>query len=169
MTDARDILSSDQALDATDRLPALDAVDRRMIAALRDDGRISVTDLAARVGVSRANVYARLGRLHDEGVITGYTAVIDNRKVGLAITAMIMIGTDQPQWGPVSDALREMPEVEYAALTTGEFDGVVVVRVKDMDTLRDVILRRLQAMPEIKFTRTVFALDEIVRRHVVLP
>jgi DNA-binding Lrp family transcriptional regulator len=163
-----DVLSTAQPIESTSRSP-LDDVDLRILDVLRDDGRISVTDLAARLGISRANVYARLGRLTEDGVITGYTAVVDSRKVGLSITAVIMIGTDQPQWGPVSEALRAMPEVEFAALTTGDFDGVVVVRVADMETLRDVILRRLQAMPEIKFTRTVFALDEIVRRHVVLP
>jgi DNA-binding Lrp family transcriptional regulator len=61
-----------------------------------------------------------------------------------------------------------MPEVEYGAITTGPHDLVLLVRVPDVETLRDVLLERLQALPDVRATQTMFVLEEVVRRPYVL-
>jgi Lrp/AsnC family transcriptional regulator, leucine-responsive regulatory protein len=62
-----------------------------------------------------------------------------------------------------------MPEIEYCAFTTGEYDALALVRVPDVETLRDVILERLQSSEAVRATQTIFVLDEVVRRPYVLP
>ena len=148
---------------------ALDRTDRRMVELLRDDGRISVAALAERCGVSRANAYTRLERLRADGVVQGFSARVDSGRLGLGIAALILISGRQPAWRSLRDDLAAMPEVEYCAFTTGEYDAIVLVRVTDVETLRDVILERLQSMPAVRATQTIFVLDEVVNRPYVLP
>ncbi|HUG86561.1 MAG TPA: Lrp/AsnC family transcriptional regulator [Euzebya sp.] len=141
-------------------MPALDPVDADIVAHLLRDGRISVNALADGVGVSRANAYRRLDRLHDEEVITGYRAVIDPRKVGLDVVVLIMIGVQQRRWQDIAVTLRAIEGVEYLAATTGEFDFLALVRLSDVSHLRDVVLEELHSTPGVVTTRTVFVLDE---------
>jgi len=140
--------------------PQIDDIDRRIIEELRRDGRISVTELAQRVGVSRANAYTRFERLRSEGVITGFGARVDTRRLGLDIAALITITAEQHAWRDLRDLMLRMPEVDYFALTTGEFDIMVLVRAPDVETLRDVVLVRLQNIPQVHGTRTILVLDE---------
>jgi len=147
----------------------IDKVDRRILEILRVDGRISIAALAKRVHVSRANAYARLERLHADGVITGYSARIEPRRVGLGIAALILVSGTQPAWRSLRDQLGEMAEVEWCAFTSGEHDALVLVRVPDVETLRDVVLERLQSSGAVRATETIFVLDEVVRHPYVLP
>src|ERR687888_457121 len=105
----------------------LDAVHRRMLELLRADGRMSVAALAERVGVSRANAYNRLEWLRSEGVIEGFSARVDSRRVGFGITALILVSVRQPAWRSLREPLLAMPEVEYCAFTTGPHDLVMLV------------------------------------------
>lgn len=148
---------------------ALDKTDRRILELLRDDGRLPVAALAEKAGISRANAYTRLERLRGEGVIRGFSASVDSRRLGLGIAALILIAGRQPSWRTLREDLLHMPEIEFCAFTTGEYDALVLVRVPDVETLRDVILERLQSMPTVRSTQTVFVLDEVVRRPYILP
>jgi DNA-binding Lrp family transcriptional regulator len=139
---------------------ALDETDRRLIALLRDDARLSVSELAAQANVSRANAYNRLSRLTADGVIRRFTVDVDHRAMGDAITALILMDIDQHAWRAVEEHVMSLPGVERVALTTGTFDVMVVVRTPDMDTLRDVVLERLQSMPAVRSTQTSFVLEE---------
>jgi DNA-binding Lrp family transcriptional regulator len=139
---------------------ALDATDRQLLTALQRDGRMSVNELAAGVSVSRATAYQRLERLRAAGVIKGFTAVVDPAAVGLTIAALILANVEQNAWRAAREKLRHLPGLQYLAMTTGGFDFALLVRVADVETLRDVVLDRLQGMPEIRSTQTVFVLDE---------
>jgi DNA-binding Lrp family transcriptional regulator len=148
---------------------ALDQVDRRLLAVLADDGRISVAALAERVGISRAAAYTRLDTLRVSGVIEGYSVRVNPARLGLGVTALILISGRQPAWRTLRNRLVSIPEVEYCAFTTGEYDALLLVRVRDVETLRDVVLERLQASEEVRATQTIFVLEELVKRPLVLP
>ena len=147
----------------------LDAVDRRILEILADDGRISVAALAERVGISRAATYTRLDSLRESGVIEGYSVRVNPARTGIGVTALILISGRQPAWRSLRRRLLSMPEIEYCAFTTGEYDALLLVRVHNVETLRDVVLERLQASEEIRATQTIFVLEELVRRPLVLP
>jgi DNA-binding Lrp family transcriptional regulator len=134
---------------------------RSTVEVLQADGRMSIRELAEQAGVSRANAYARLDRLRGEGVIRGFTVQVDHRRLGLPVSALVIISVEQAKWREVADKLLAIPGVDSLVVTTGDFDYVALVRMPDVETLRDVILERLHALPEVKSTRTVFVLDEL--------
>ncbi len=138
----------------------LDAIDRKIIALLTADGRMSINELANQASISRASAYSRVERLRTSGVIEGFTARINPHKVGLDIAALIFVNADQHGWKTLQHKLLDLPGLEHLAVTTGTFDFSLLVRVPDMQTLRDVVLERLQAMPEVRSTQTAFVLDE---------
>jgi DNA-binding Lrp family transcriptional regulator len=140
--------------------PELDDIDRRLVSELAADGRISVNELAARSHVSRATAYTRFDRLRQSGVIRGFGADIDPAAVGLSLSALVLVGVEQGKWRPVRDRLPSLPGVEWVALTSGEFDFVLLVRASGIATLRDVLLERLHGMKEIRSTETILVLDE---------
>jgi DNA-binding Lrp family transcriptional regulator len=142
---------------------SVDEVDLRLITLLREEGRRSINELAELAGISRANAYQRIGRLRTDGVITGFTVRTDPHRIGLDVAALIIVNADQRSWRELRDELWSLPGAEYVALTAGGFDFVVLVRVADVETLRDVVLERLQAMPGIRSTQTMFILDEYDR------
>ena len=138
----------------------LDEIDRRIVAELVRDGRVAVNELARRAGVSRATAYSRFDRLRADGVISGFTAVVDPEALGYTITAMILVNVEQGSWSQVREQLVHLPGFEYLAVTSGGFDFVVIVRVSDIASLRDVVLHRLHRIKAVKSTQTVFVLDE---------
>ncbi|WP_116115572.1 Lrp/AsnC family transcriptional regulator [Austwickia chelonae] len=139
--------------------PVLDPTDRAIIAALVDDGRLSMRALAERLHISRANAYARLEKLTDSGIITGFTAQVAPEKAGLSTSAYVSLSIEQDTWREVREALVHVPHVEHIALVGAEFDVLVLVRAPDNATLRDVVLEQLQSIPGVKASRTwlVFA------------
>jgi DNA-binding Lrp family transcriptional regulator len=144
----------------------LDGVDRAIIAELLRDGRISMRTLAERVHVSRANVYARITRLMDDGVITGFTAQLSPHKAGLGTSAYVSVTIEQNSWRTVSARLRETPYVEHFAMVGGDYDILVLVRTPDNATLRHVVLERIQDIPGIRATRTWLVFEEYRGRGV---
>jgi DNA-binding Lrp family transcriptional regulator len=136
------------------------SVDRRIVEALRADGRMSVNELAARVNVSRATAYQRLSRLRETGVIRRFTVDVDPRKLGLPLAALVLVTVVQHAWREVGDRLRRLPGVEWLALSTGSFDYVLLVRAPDVDHLRDVILDGLQSIEGVQSAQTLLLLDE---------
>lgn len=143
---------------------AIDAVDRRIIAALRSDGRLSVRALAEQVTVSRANAYTRLERLLADGVITGFTAVLDPAKAGFATSAYVTLSVRQDSWRDLKARLAAIPEVHHMALVGGQFDVILLVRAADNAALRDVVLGQLQAIPGVLSTRTSLVFEDVDNR-----
>ena len=143
---------------------ALDAVDRRIIDALRGDGRLSMRSLAEQLHVSRAGIYSRVERLQRTGVIAGYTAVIDPQRYGLAISAYVLVRIRQNSWKSVRERIGRITEVDHAALVSGENDLILRVRTTDATSLRDLVLSTLQAMPEVQSTHTLLIFDELSSR-----
>ena len=138
----------------------MDHTDRLIVEALRADGRMSMRALAELVHISRANVYARVARLEREGVITGYAAIIDPVRAGYALSAYVYLDVAQRSWKSLRGQLLSMPEVDHVALVSGEHDILLRVRASDAVSLRDVVLTRLQEIPEVRSTQTVLIFEE---------
>jgi DNA-binding Lrp family transcriptional regulator len=145
------------------RSAALDDTDRRIVAALRADGRMSMRTLAATLHISRAGAYARVERLQRDGVITGYSAVVDPERYGYGISAYVYLKISQHSWKEVRRRIAEIPEVWHGTLVSGENDLVLLVRTHDAASLRELVLNTFQAMPDVLSTQTIFILDEMQR------
>ncbi|MCO6005856.1 Lrp/AsnC family transcriptional regulator [Actinoallomurus purpureus] len=149
--------------------PGLDAVSVRMLDVLREDGRISIAALAQQVGISRANAYSRFEALRANGVIVRFTAQVDHVRSGLGVCALVFVTVRQQMWRQFRNQLALMPEVEYCAITTGQHDAMIQIRVPDVATVHHLVTHRLASIPAVKATETVFILDEVLRRPYVLP
>jgi DNA-binding Lrp family transcriptional regulator len=108
--------------------------------------------------VSRA--YARVARLERDGVITGYAALVDPVRYGYALSAYVYLDIAQRSWKSVRGQLLSMSEVDHVALVSGEHDILLRVRARDAVSLRDVVLTRLQDIPEVRSTQTVLIFEE---------
>ncbi|HLU74846.1 MAG TPA: Lrp/AsnC family transcriptional regulator [Nonomuraea sp.] len=147
----------------------LDSTHMKILEVLRENGRISVASLAERVGISRANAYTRFEALRAEGAIRRFTAEVDHVKAGLGITALIFVTVRQQMWKQFRAELARMPEVEYCAITTGQHDAMIQVRMSDVAEVHAMVTDRLANIPAVKATETVFILDEVLKRPYVLP
>jgi DNA-binding Lrp family transcriptional regulator len=143
----------------------LDDTDRALIAALREDGRLSMRALAERLHISRASAYTRVERLVSEGVITGYTASIDPERYGFGISAYVYLKISQHSWKAVRRQVLQIPEVWHGALVSGENDLVLLVRTADAASMRELVLNTFQTMPDVLATQTVLILDELSGPH----
>lgn len=146
-----------------------DDIDLQILRLLREDGRMTVSDLAQVISVSRPNAYARLKELTNKQVLKGFSAQVDSDKLGLGIVAIVALTVEQPARAALEPFLRDMPEVEYAGFTTGETDVLVIVRARSVEHLRDEIIWALEEHPSVSTTRTTLILSEIVKRPYVLP
>jgi DNA-binding Lrp family transcriptional regulator len=144
------------------QMAPLDEVDRGIVDALRADGRLSMRALAERLHISRAGVYSRVERLERDGVITGYSATVDPLRYGRALSAYVNLKVAQQSWKSLRKRVLAIDDVEHAALVSGEYDIVLLVRTRDIESLRDLVLTRLQDMPEVLATQTVLIFDEMV-------
>ncbi|GGM07129.1 AsnC family transcriptional regulator [Micromonospora yangpuensis] len=138
----------------------LDEVDRRIVAELARDGRLSVRTLAERVHVSRTNAYARLERLLRDQVITGFRAQVAPEQAGLGTSAYVALTIEQNTWREVSAELAQVRYIEHAALLGGDHDVLALVRAPDNAALRDVVLGRIQGIAGVLSTRTWLVFEE---------
>lgn len=139
----------------------VDAVDRRIIAELVADSRVSVRALAERLHLSRAGAYARIERLRERGVIKGFTIAIDPAAAGLTTTAYVAINIEQNSWRAVSAALEQLPYLDRISLMGSEFDVIAQVHAPDNQALRELVLEQIQAIAGVLGTRTWLVFDEI--------
>jgi DNA-binding Lrp family transcriptional regulator len=142
----------------------LDDVDRKIIAELTRDGRMSVTQVAENVHISRAHAYTRIARLTGEGVLTKFTALVDPIKAGLKSSAYVTLKVRQHSWRELRELLRAIPEVHHIALVGGDFDVILLVRAVDNVDLRRVIFDQLQSMPGVLDTQTFLVFEDVDTR-----
>lgn len=139
----------------------LDDVDRRILDVLRRDGRASMNEVAARVSVSRANAYARVKRMQDDGVILGFSVRTDPVLEGLHASAYVALSVEQASWQDLRARLSTIPEVSHVALVGGDFDVLLLVRARDNRDLRRIVLGDLQSIPSVRSTRTFLVFEDV--------
>jgi DNA-binding Lrp family transcriptional regulator len=154
--------SEQMATDGADAAEArpLDPIDRTILRLLQEDGRASIRSVAERVHVSRANAYARINRLIEDGIIRGFTARVDHERAGHGASAYITLKIVQNSWRTVREKLVTLPGVVHIALVSGDFDVLLLVHTVDNRSLRELVLTRLQAIEEVLSSRTLLVFEE---------
>lgn len=142
----------------------LDQIDRAILRVLVHDGRISMTDLASKVGLSKTPVTARVRRLEQAGVITGYRAELSARRLGLDNIAFLEIrlsDTREQALQSFNAAVREIPEVEECHMIAGGFDYLVKVRTHDIGEYRRVLSEQISRLPHVAATSTYVSMESV--------
>ena len=163
------IKGSTASRDSGQNAGPLDETNLRILAELRENGRISMASLADKVNVSRANVYTRVEGLIADGVITGFTAVVDPTKAGLGICALVFVTVHPQEWDSFRQKIEVMPDIESCRVTTGEHDAMLVIRAPDVGAIHDFVIGVVAALSEVKSVETVLVLDEVFERPFLLP
>ena len=142
----------------------LDDFDRKILSILRRDGRITFTDLAQQVGLSKTPCQQRVKRLVDSGLIVGFRAIVDPAKVGLdhvAFTEVKLSDTREEALKQFNIAVRQIPEVEECHMIASSFDYLLKVRTPDIRRYRIVLGEKISSLPHVASTSTFVAMETI--------
>jgi Lrp/AsnC family leucine-responsive transcriptional regulator len=142
----------------------LDDFDRAILRILSTEGRISATELARRIGLSKSPTQARLKKLEEACTITGYRAVLDRVKMGQAHVAFVEVrlsDTRESALQAFNRAVLMIPEVEECHMIASRFDYLLKVRTSDIQAYRRVLAERLSALPHVASTSTYVAMEAV--------
>ena len=146
----------------------LDRYDRRILEVLQQDGRISNQDLAERIGLSPSPCLRRVRALEESGLIAGYRALLDARKLGLNLIAIVSISMDRhtPERFARFDAtVAALPEVLECLLITGrDADYQLKVVVRDMEAYQELLLDKITRIGGVSGVHSSFVLRQVVHR-----
>lgn len=142
----------------------LDRFDEAIVQILAVEGRISATELARRIGLSKSPTQSRLKRLEDDGVITGYRALLDPIKLGRAHVAFVEVrlsDTRETALQAFNKAVLLIPEVEQCHMIASRFDYLLKVRTTSIADYRRVLGEKLSALPHVASTSTYVAMEAV--------
>lgn len=145
----------------------LDQFDRKIIDALLEDGRLSITDLSEKVGLSKTPCQVRLKRLMAEGYITGFKASLDPRKFGLDHIAFAEVKLSDTREAALSEfnaAVKKIREVEECHMIAGSFDYLLKVRTADIRRYRLVLGEKISSLPHVSSTSTFVVMQSVKDR-----
>ncbi len=146
----------------------IDRYDREILAILQADGRISNQELADRIGLSPSPCLRRVRALEESGLIAGYRALLDARKLGLTLMALIGISMDQhtpERFANFEAEIGAIPEVLECLLITGQqSDYQLKVVIRDMDAYQELLLHRITRITGVTGVHTSFVLRRVVDR-----
>jgi DNA-binding Lrp family transcriptional regulator len=141
----------------------LDEIDCRILDALQQQGRISILDLAERVGLSPTPCARRVKRLEDIGVIEGYMAVLNPKSLGIGLDVFVNVrlrSSTRKEIDNFEQAIQGMPEVVECYLVTGSYDYLLHLRVADVDMFKDFVRQRLINIASVGETLSSISLEQ---------
>ncbi|HCP80379.1 MAG TPA: proline dehydrogenase transcriptional activator [Octadecabacter sp.] len=149
----------------------LDGFDRKILDVIAVEGRITVTDLAKRIGLSKSPTQARLRRLEETGVVRGYRALFDPIRLGrdhVAFVEVKLSDTRESALATFNKAVTQIPEIEQCHLIAGAFDYLLKVRTAGMGSYRLVLAEKLSTLPHVANTSTYVAM-QAVKEEAIAP
>jgi len=142
----------------------IDNIDRRILAELQNEGRITNSELAQRVGLAPTSMSDRFKRLQKEGYITSFGARLDPHKLGLGLLVYVEVLLDKTTpdvFAKFAQAARKAPEVLECHMVAGGFDYLIKTRLADMSTYRRFLGEVLLSFPGVRETRTYAVMEEV--------
>ncbi|ORE87085.1 AsnC family transcriptional regulator [Oceanococcus atlanticus] len=143
---------------------ALNKTNRRILRELQQDGRVSNVDLAARVGISESPCFRRVRQLEADGLITGYSAHLDQRKIGLPVTAYVQVTIDKHDEQIRSAFLRQVYAEEHIVechAMTGASDYLLKVVAQSIDHFSELSMNGILRWPGVQNIESQFSLNAI--------
>ncbi|PVZ86315.1 AsnC family transcriptional regulator [Serratia sp. S1B] len=144
----------------------MDNIDRKILAELQSDGRLSITELAERVNLSLSPCHRRLRALEESGVITGYRANLDPGKMGFNFVALVFATLREGDRKTVSafeQAVEEIPQIVHAQRLFGDPDYLMHVVTRDLPAFQKLYDQQLSAMPGVQHLRSTLVMKTVVQ------
>ena len=153
-----------------EEITPLDRTDRRILGVLQSDGRITTTDLAARVNLSPTATAERMKRLVRDGYILRFSAELDPVKLGQGLLIFLQVKLDRttPEvFDAFANAVKRVPQVLECHMVAGGFDYLVKARVSDMASYRKLLADAVLDLPGVRETHTYAVMEEVKDTHVL--
>jgi len=150
----------------------LDKLDNAIIHELQQNARITVTELANRVGLSKTPCQIRMRRLEEKGYILGYVALIDRKRMGLSHIAFVQVklnNTSSKALDAFNKAVYSITEVEQCHMIAAGFDYLLKVRTSDMAAYRCVLGEKISALPHVLQTSTFVVMENVKDVETIRP
>ena len=148
-------------------LPDMDRFDTAILRELAADGRMPVTELARRIGLSKTPTQARVKGLEESGVIAGYRAVLNPIRMGLAHVAFVEVRLSDARESALqafNRAVQGVPEIEECHMMASSFDYLLKVRTGDIAEYRRVLGERISSLPHVASTSTFVVMEAVKER-----
>lgn len=148
----------------------MDAIDRKIIRALQQDARLTNQDLAALIGLSASPCLRRVRRLEQDGILAGYTALVDQEKFGLPINVFVNIRLEKPSADTIrafEGAIENIDAVVECYLMTGNRDYLLRVVSSDLKSYEHLVRDRLTTIPGVLSLESSFAFGQVKRTNVL--
>ena len=142
----------------------LDAFDMRILSVLSKEGRLPVTELANRVGLTKSPCQARLKRLQRDGFIKGFIAILDSEKMGtehVSFTEVKLSDTREQALAAFNAAVLKIEEIEQCHMIAGSFDYLLKVRTTDISSYRLVLGEKISQLPHVANTSSFIAMQAV--------
>ena len=142
----------------------MDTIDHNIIEILQKQGRMTNVELARINDLAPSSMLERVRRLEEKGIIKGYRANLDAKKLGYNVQAMLMITLDRHQSGPIDDfedRIRAVPEVKTCFHLTGQYDYLVHLVVRDIDHLGELVKHTLAGIAGVEKQETFLVLSTV--------
>lgn len=146
---------------------SLDPINRRILTELVANARISISDLARKVGLSKTPVGLRIRAMEEAGLITGYRAMLSPLKLGLTHVTYVEVKLDDTRQKALerfNAAVRVIPEIEECYLIAGGFDYLLKVRSRDMADYRRIMAEQISALPHLTATSSYVAMEAVIEQ-----
>ena len=150
----------------------MDRTDKKIIAELQADGRLSLTELAEKVGLSLSPSHRRVKSLEESGIISGYRAQVDTSKLGLSFSVIVFVSLEKADRKAVSsfeEAVVEVPEVITAQRLFGNPDYMLHVLTRDMESFQRLYDLNLSALPGVQRLTSTLVMKTVVHNRPVSP
>jgi len=130
---------------------ALDERDKKILEILQEDARTPYVKVARKLKIGETAVRYRVRKLREKGVITRFIALLDPRKIGLAITAIVMVNVNAAELDNTAEQLASFKESHHVFQSTGEYDLIAIVHARDMTHLNQ-LMRKIKTLPGTRNT-----------------
>jgi Lrp/AsnC family leucine-responsive transcriptional regulator len=148
----------------------LDQTERRILRELQSDGRMSNVELAEHVGLSESPCFRRVKRLEQSGLIRGYAAIVDQRLLGLTVTAFVLVTMEKQPDAATEAFIREVQTEEHIVecyATSGSHDYLMKVVARSIDHFSELCMQRILKFPGVMHVESSFSLNEIKHSRVL--
>ncbi|MBU2875005.1 winged helix-turn-helix transcriptional regulator [Marinobacter salexigens] len=142
----------------------LDRIDHSIIRELQKNARITVTELASKVGLSKTPCQVRMRRLEEQGVITGYTVLVNQTKLGqshIAFAQVTLNDTSSEALKAFNTAVKQISAIEQCHMIAANFDYLMKVRTRNMAEYRQVLGEQISALPHVLQTSTFVVMENV--------
>ena len=142
----------------------LDEIDLRILRAMQGDGKLTIAEIAERVGLSQSPCSRRVAKLESDGIIRGRQTLLDAKKLGYGTLIIVRIKLqthDTKMLEAFKKAVRGIPEIQIALLVLGDFDYYLRIMVRDIEHYQQLLQRKLVSLPGVREMQSSVILDVV--------